>query len=331
MKKLVALIICYLLLSSHDMFLKMRTYHLRPYSPAVLDLYNGTFDRSDNIISRDRMIDVSMVGSGVRTSIDTSAWVDVDKTTVLNFSTGDQGTWMVGVSTAPRNIELAADAFNDYLEHDGVIDMLTWRKEHNTLDQDAIEKYSKHVKTIFQVGDKRSDDWSKELGYPIEFIPLSNPYETEVGGKLSFKLLRAGAPLADQLVYVPTNNHNHSHDDGHHHDEEDHHHHEATQLRTDDQGIVEVPITHAGVWFVRTIHMELVDEPGLTHESNWATITFEVGQSEDAAPGTHVHSDGSVHEDHHHHGLPSYAYVLGGILLLAGIYFGARRKSKPSN
>lgn len=36
---------------------------------------------------------------------------------------------------------MKADKFNEYLVHDGVSDMLKWRKENNALDKDAVEQY----------------------------------------------------------------------------------------------------------------------------------------------------------------------------------------------
>ena len=66
MKRLLFLLLVFLTLSSHDMFLKFDSFLLEPNKAASLHLYNGTFDRSDNYITRDRMLDVSMVGNGQR-------------------------------------------------------------------------------------------------------------------------------------------------------------------------------------------------------------------------------------------------------------------------
>ena len=300
MNKTFILIAALLILSSHDMFLKPEGYYLHPQTEATIALYNGTFESSENVIDRDRMIDVSLVGNGIRTKVDTSSWTERDKTTYLKFKTGDEGTWVAGLSTYARNIEMDGTAFNRYLDHDGVLDMLAWRKENNALDSAATEKYSKHVKTIYQVGKQRTDDWKVELGYPIEFVPMANPYEARRGDHLPVRLLRDGKPLANQLVYT-VSAHGHGHTHSHEDTEEDHQHHDANQLTTDKDGIVTMHLTEEGVWYLRSIHMTLSDEPGLTHESNWATLTFEVG---------HGHS--------HSHGIPKYAYLIAG-LLIAGL------------
>jgi len=339
MKNILLLILALLVLSSHDMFLKLSDFQLAPRSASSIDLYNGTFAKSDNVITRDRMIDVSLVGLGVRTKVDTVHWSEDNGITRLNFTTGEAGTWVAGVSTRARNIELEAESFNDYLKHDGVVDMLKWRADNDAMSDDAIEKYSKHVKTVFQVGEQKTEDWKTVLGYPIEFVPLSNPYDAKIGDKISFQLLREGKPLANQVVYAGSD-HDHGHRHEHEHDHEgEEHEHNDTQYRTDNEGHVTVLLSDPGKWFIRTIHMELLEEPGLTHESNWATLTFGVtGESSGAhdhahgegththGDGTHTHSDGSVHEDHDHSIAP-WMYGLGALLFAGGLYFGLRRKA----
>jgi len=321
------------------MFLKLDTYFLPSNTKASIKLFNGTFDKSENVITRDRMTDVSLVGNGTRTQMDTTHWTEKNEMTILNITTGETGTWVAGVSTRPRNIEMAAADFNNYLDHDGVLDMLTWRKENNVLDQDAIEKYSKHVKAIYQIGDKRTDDWKTTLGYPIEFVPLSNPYLLRKGDDLKVKLLLQGKPLPNQLIYVGSSEahgHSHSHDHEHEHEHNEdgyHHDHAGAQFLTDAQGELTVNIDKEGTWYLRTIHMIQTEEVGLTHESNWATLTFEVGHSHGDGSHTHAHNDhGHSHENNHDHqhegGIPSYAYWIASLALIVGLFFWFNRKAE---
>jgi len=351
------------------MFLKLDGFFLQPNTEAEIQLFNGTFTQSDNVITRDRMVDVSLVGNGERKAIDSSQWYEKDNITYLKLNTGEEGTKMLGVSTAPRNIELAAEDFNSYLEHDGVIDMLQWRKDNNAMDQDAVERYSKHVKTIFQVGETLTEDWNTVLGYPIEFIPLQNPYDIHPGHTLEIKLLFDGKPLKNQLVYVgnesdvdENDSTAHSHEDGtthshekaeqhthedettyihkdakqHTHDadtntsdseqtEEDHQHDDVKQFRTNENGIISIDINSTGVWYLRTIHLAQSNEEELTHESNWATLTFAIGEGH-----SHEHAEAEHHdhaeEDHHHHGIPSYVYWIGSLLLVVLLFFYFNRK-----
>lgn len=319
MKKTFILLITFVLLSSHDMFLKMDSYLLQPNQAATIHLYNGTFEKSENVITRDRMLDVSLLSNGNRQRLSDDSWTEEGNITVLNFQTGDAGTWVAGVSTAAKNIELSATDFNDYLEHDGVLDMIEWRKENDAMDQDAVEKYSKHVKAIFQVGDKMTEDWKTPLGYPIEFVPQANPYEVEVGESLPILLLRDGKPLPNQLVYAGFSEGAHSHSEGgdHNHDEAsgEEHRHDEGQMTTDANGVVNLKIDHEGKWFIRSIHMTLSEEEGLTHESNWATLTFEA----------HGHSHGES-ADTTAEAFPQIWLWVIGVVVLIGIFFFVRKK-----
>ena len=326
------------------MFLKLNGYFLPPDKLASLELYNGTWEASENVITRDRMLDVSIVGNGKRTAIDTNQWSELGLATVLTFKTGAPGTYVLGVSTGARTIEMDAEAFNGYLEHDGIVDVLAARKADPTKNTDTNERYSKHVKTMFQVGEKRTDDWSTPLGYPIEFVPLVNPYELKAGGRLPFKLLLRGEPLANQLVYfgggAPApghahagNDHEHSHDGG-----AGHSHGGLQQIRTNENGEALADLPGEGVWYLRTIHLMELDDPTLTHESNWATLTFEVGHGHahgshaDARDHNHDHDHDHDHDqgtnaDHDHEGgLPSYAFWLGSLAIIGGLFFFFNRK-----
>lgn len=356
------------------MYLKFDSYFFEPNTEVKLKLFNGTFERSDNVIARDRMIDVSLVGNGQRSSVDITKWYESEETTILQFETGDAGTWVAGVSTAPRNIEMSAADFNDYLEHDGVLDMLEWRKQNNALDQDAVEKYAKHVKTIFQVGDQLSSDWNTKLGYPIEFVPLNNPYELHEGHDMQVQLLWQGKPLANQLVYVGTNakntehshedaeehgytdgahshnsneeehshaeehthedgtTHSHAKDEAHSHEDEmqeDHQHNELLEFRTDIDGKLSFNIDHQGVWYLRTIYLTTSEQEGLTHESNWATLTFEIGEGHDHAHSTDIeHSHEHEHEHEDALAIPSYAYWVGSLILVVALFLWFNRKEE---
>ena len=309
------------------MYLKLDQYFLEPNTDVVIKLFNGTFDRSDNVIDRSRMLDVSAVANGNRISVDTANWFEKETTTYLNFGTSKPGTYVAGVSTRARDFGMSAQDFNDYLEHDGVLDMLALRKENGTLSDTAIERYSKHVKTIFQVGDRLTDDYKTEFGYPIEFVLMENPYDIHSGHDLPVKLFFDQKPLANQLVYagVETTTHKHTHDGHtHSHDDEntDHSHDELIQLRTDEQGMVNVPISSEGIWYLRTIHLVEKEEDGLTHESNWATVTFAIGEG-------HSHEHDHAHDDHNHDhndGMPDYFYIIISLLIITGLFFAFNQK-----
>lgn len=343
--KYIFLIMAATVFCSHDLYLKMDSYFLQPNQEATLSLYNGTFERSENIITRDRMLDACIISHGERKAIESNQWKDQDSTvTYLSFNTGKAGTYVAGVSTKARNIELSADKFNSYLEHDGVLDILAQRTANDLLDQDAVESYQKHVKAIYQVGDMRTDDWNTILDYPIEFVPQANPYEKYSGDSIDVQLLLDGKPLAGHLVfadYIKSAHHHshgahshqhdgsaHSHDhDGqqhssHTHEANDHSHTHGEKYRTNAQGIATVQLPEDGIYYLRTIHMiALNDSDTLTHASKWATLTFEVGHSHD--------TDAHAHDEHKHEGgIPTWGFILSSVVFVGLLFLYFQNKSQ---
>ena len=260
-----ALLICALiLLSSHELFLKSDTYFLAEDADAELYLFNGTFDGSENVITRDRIVEDRILGPDLDLQLEDAAYFDKGKATYLTFKTKSSGTYVAGVSTLPRMIDMSAKEFLEYLEHEELTDLISKRAQQGISELPVREKYSKHVKSLLQVGEQRTQDFGKALGYPIEFVPVQNPYALKVGDQVSFKLLFQGKPLASHTVHVssrPSGIDPFA---------------EETVFRTDAEGVVSFVIKEAGAWYLATIHIEESSVPGVDYESNWATITFGV-------------------------------------------------------
>lgn len=249
--------------TAHDLFLKLDSYFLQPHSKASVRLFNGTFRMSDGIVSRDRFRDVSLVAPELSGPIGESvAWRDQGKVTVMEIQTGGPGTYLVGVSTKPKEIDLKAADFNDYLRHDGLPDVLEERKKNGELDKDVRERYSKHGRAVFQVGNKLSDDYGRQLNYPVEIIAQQNPYALRVGQTITVLCTREGQPLTNQFVMAGWES-----SEGKLH---------TLETRTDSGGFARIRLAGAGKWYVKFIHMTPLSEPGLNYESKWASLTFEI-------------------------------------------------------
>jgi len=249
--------------AGHDLFLKLDSYFLAPNAKAKVQMLNGTFQSSDGIVRRDRMRDLSLITPDAGLSAAKSiSWLDTEKTTTMEIQTGLSGTYVVGISTKPREIDLKAADFNDYLMHDGIPDILAKRTKDNELGKDIRERYSKHVRAIFQVGSTRTEDYKTSLHYPVEIIPQSNPYSLKVGQTLPVLCTLDGKPLLNQFVIAGWES-----VDGKLH---------SLDTRTDANGIARFKLMAAGKWYVKMIHMTPSNEPGINYESKWATLTFQV-------------------------------------------------------
>lgn len=251
-------------LQAHDFFFRTDTYFAPPNSTVHLRALNGTFSKSENSITRDRLRDVSVVGPTGRHSPDTASWSTSGDTSVLTAKVGVTGTYVVGASLKPRQITLKANDFNKYLADDGIPDVLTLRRKNGQMGRDATERYSKHIKALIQVGPKRDGAFSTVLGYPAELVPLENPYSMKVGGYIRFRALVDGKPSANQLIVTggrtPTGGRL-----------------AERRVRTDAAGIARVRLSARGQWYVKFIHMTpFVGTERIDYESKWATLTFEV-------------------------------------------------------
>jgi uncharacterized GH25 family protein len=234
---------------AHDLFLRLDTYFLAPNSKAIVRLMNGTFQSSEGAVARDRVRDLTLISPGANGPVTSSiSWRAEENTTIMEFPTGEEGTYLIGLSTRPREITLEAAQFNDYLDHDGIPDTLAMRRKNNELGKDVRERYSKHVRAIFQVGNKLSDDYKKVLDYPVEIIPQQNPYSLKAGQTIAVLCLLEGKPIANQFVMAGWES-----GDGKLH---------SLNARSDAKGFARIKLS-SGKWFIKFIHMTPLSETNL--------------------------------------------------------------------
>jgi len=244
---------------AHDLFLKLDTYFLEPHTRVRMPVLNGTFTTSENFVAPERLADITLVSPAGRTRLTpTGAWRSgPDNVSLLSVDLGDAGTYVAGVSTRPRELDLTAEQFNAYLKEDGLPDVIEERRAHNELGRGARERYSKHVKAVFQVGEARTEWFATVLGYPAEIVPLENPYTLAPGASLRVRCLVDKRPVANQTVLWGGPG-------------------TVRSTRTDSLGVAQVTLDAAGKWYVKFINMTRANRAGLDYESKWATLTFEI-------------------------------------------------------
>ena len=252
-------------LFAHDLFIKPDSYFVEPNSSATIPILNGTFELSENSITADRVLDVSIAAGGKRHTPPIDSWSagEEQDTTYLRVETKSPGTYVIGASTRHREFSLSAADFNAYLEHDGIPDVLEARRREGELEKDVRERYGKHVKAIVQVGNERTDDYSVRLGYSAEIVPLMNPYALSAGDDIVVQCLVDGEPVSGQLAILGGQS--------------------ADSMiaerigRTDESGKIRFTIDRPGHWYIKFINMvKLESSPDIDYESKWATLTFAV-------------------------------------------------------
>jgi uncharacterized GH25 family protein len=252
----------------HELFLRAPKSPVSPGSEQEIRLMNGSFDKSENVVARERMRNVSIVSAGRTTNPPPSSWRDDEVSSYLKYKASEQGTYVIGVSTLPKVLEQTPKDFVEYLKHDGIPDTLAEFEKLASPPAKIRERYSKHVRALVQVGDKRTDDYSKPLGYPVEILLGRNPGDVKLGETMTFRVLFQGKPVANQFVRVSRAGF-HSHDASGNHTS-------ALTVRTDPQGEGRFTVNSKALWYISLIHMQKVDQKDADYESNWATVTFNL-------------------------------------------------------
>jgi Domain of unknown function (DUF4198) len=249
---------------AHDMFLRLEQFFLAPNTSANVRLFNGTFTLSENSITPDRLADIAVVSPAGRAKLDVATWNAAGDTSVFPIRTGAVGTYVIGVSTKPRVLEMSGNEFNAYLRSDGIPDELAARRAQNREQDRARERYEKHVKALVQVGTTTSAAFGTVLGYPAELVPLQNPYDLKIGATLQVRVLVDGKPAPNQFVQfggLSASNGRVA----------------QRNVRADAAGIVRVPIDRTGMYYVKFISMtRLTGDAEANHASKWGSLTFGV-------------------------------------------------------
>jgi uncharacterized GH25 family protein len=180
---------------------------------------------------------------------------------VLIEDLGKGGTSMIVAEISPREIELEASKFQEYLLEERLIDILASRAEKHAEDAPGRERYSRSMKAIFQVGGA-IDAWVvKPIGQELEIVPAVNPYAIKPGGALTVQVLFRGSPLVKRAV-TAANRHRANI--------------RTRTVRTDSDGRATFTLDRSGDWMIRLVHVEESRELGVDWRSWWSSLTFQI-------------------------------------------------------
>lgn len=171
------------------------------------------------------------------------------------------GLHIIGYSSNPNAIELAAEKFNQYLKAEGLDAAAALRVRRNETGDAAHELFSRCAKSLVLSGPSSEAQGDRLLGFTLELVAERNPYAIGADQDLPIRLMYQNHPLAGALV-VAMNRMNPS---------------EKLAARTDNDGRVRFRLRPGGMWLVKAVHM--VEAPAGTNakwESFWASLTFEL-------------------------------------------------------
>ena len=134
------------------------------------------------------------------------------------------------------------------------------------LSRDGItEVFTRYAKGLIAVGDGAGEDLF--TGMPFELVAQENPYQRD-GDAVTFALKLNGEPAVNAPLHVFIRRPDGSID-------------QSMRLRTDAQGLVEVPTRQPGFYMLNAIQIFPATPPmevlqGASWQSLWASTTFEI-------------------------------------------------------
>lgn len=179
----------------------------------------------------------------------------------VTYKTERAGLHLFNLQSSKAFIELDGEKFNAYLEEDGIENILNRRKERNELNLPAKEHYQRFAKLLVQAGNGNDEVYKRVAGFPLEIIPLENPYKLRTGDYLECRVLENGSPSAHRMVKVWSIVGDRVF---------------IQNIYTENDGTLKFPLSSAGPWMVSTVRMIPSDGGEVDYESQWASLVFGV-------------------------------------------------------
>lgn len=263
MKSIAAALILVCPAIAHDLYLMPERFIVEPGTRVSVAFHNGDGFPDSEVAPRvERMLNPRAISSAGEAPIEN---LRVDGNALRAEAViSVPGSTILAVQTKPNLIELSEDKFISYLQHEGLRHVIDYRNFHGEKHAPGRERYSKYAKALMLSGGPTALG-TKPVGFPVEIIPLRNPYELRLGDTLPVQVIVRGKPAQDlqvEIAWVPA---------GAVRGEK------KIAGRTDAEGRLQFPVDVRGIWRVHTIWMERCKEPTVADwESFWASMTFEL-------------------------------------------------------
>ncbi len=181
-----------------------------------------------------RVANAWLIGANARTQI-TQLSV-VDSSLLLHHKPEVAGQYLIAVGLTPRTTRSTPAGLLRYLRAEGGGAEAARLERENALVGDSLVYHgASYASTVVQVGRAGPRAFSSTAGFPLEFVPLSDPTHLHVGDTLHIRVLGGGKAAAsigtDARNVADTS---------------------WTTLSADANGVVHLPLTKSGPWLLRS-------------------------------------------------------------------------------
>jgi len=246
---------------AHEYWFEPETFFPATGEKTVVHLYVGDGlikDREERPfqLAKTTMFQIFSAGN----ALDLKTSLTDEALPIYNFSAAKAGTYLLAMERNWSYIKLEPQKFEDYLREDGMEYISAERAKSGETAKEGRERYSRFIKSLLQVGERRDETYKRRVGLKLEITPLGNPYSKKVGDRLKFQVIFDGKPLADRTVFA------------------DNRSSPTQKMTTDKSGKITVKLDQSGLWIVRLVTMRrcAADCGEADWESFWGAMTFGV-------------------------------------------------------
>jgi uncharacterized GH25 family protein len=262
MKKTFALVLLLLCssITAHEFWLEPQKFFVKKGEPLMVKFKVGeNFEGQNWRGNASSVKSLKLYYANIQDDLE-SLITDENEGDSLSLQFFDEGTALVAYQSTNKHIELEPDKFLEYLQEDGITNAIVYREKTGEKDSTGRENYMRCAKTLFQIGTTKDEVHKKFCSMPLEFVPLQHPYLLRKDQALSFRLLSHAKPLPGALVKVWHRLNGKT---------------TKVECTTNEDGVVEVPISLAGKFMISSVQMERIEnEANAQWQSYWATFTW---------------------------------------------------------
>ncbi|MEQ1765587.1 MAG: DUF4198 domain-containing protein [Pyrinomonadaceae bacterium] len=249
--------------NAHEYWLEPDSFFLAPKQSSVVNLYLGEGLKVEEPIPyRSSKTSIFRLISNEGT-FDLTRDTQEDAVPLFSFSAQKRGTYLLAMERNWSYITLEAAKFQEYLREDGLEYIIDEREKLGESSKQGEERYSRFLKSLIQVGDKRTPTFANRPGLRLDIIPSANPYSLKIGDELTVLVIFEGKPLIGRTIFADNR------EDG-----------SIAKQRTttNKDGLAKFKLDRKGVWLVRLVYMQRCAKncEGADWESFWGALSFGV-------------------------------------------------------
>ena len=245
---------------AHDTWLIPDRFVVERDSVVTLDLTSGmAFPGLDTSIKPERIDRAFCRLAGHRFEL--TDYSSAPKSLLFKARLSESGVATIWIELKPRSLVLTTKLVKEYLDEIGAPEVIRQQWANAKRPRRWREAYTKHSKTFVRVGEAQSDrSWAEPVGMQLEIVPEKDPTTLRVGDELAVRVLKNGAPLPNFSVGIVNAG------DA-----------KGRIQKTDAEGRATFRLDRGGRWLVRVTELRKSSQAGIDWESNFTTLTFQVG------------------------------------------------------